>query len=1306
MSNESKRDKKAAAQAKLVSRRIVLKYASVGLAVATLPEIAGCAIDVDAPRGAPPPPSPNAIDEQALLANATWVTVTRKEDLVVLQLGLVGLEIRNRKTQPAPTGLTLQGDLYLGRTGGAAYIVVLFPPQHILEEAFDEAANGHKPAGGRNPVQHRMAEASRLAFFVPNDVVAIPYELDQLLAAFTAYPLNVAANALPGPQPVSPIQLAPFAQITKLAPTAAAVLRGRNGIRAARARKALAKFSAANPEALPRDRTMASVSPSPGPIIIVVPPTIPVQPTDLQTAIEIPFRLQISPNHFATWQHAATPVTSSISQRTELWHTRMTTPEGWQKTIRALWTRDSGFKANQWNAIGIGDDPFYAPMQPRDRQDIVHLTTNYTQVDVNNQPRAKAVDVGSLMLSSLGGWLDAHGKWADPMTSGPNISSSMVAWDHHAIMGRDQKVRIVRTGVLAPFGHKAVWVEVTERKFLPSNPDTPYLWKRNFIIVKEPLKTYDGIPGNLKRGFPFTSVRFKTIVTPTLDAKAAPTLGFANSSWALVNGVAFPFEVQAFDHDGNAHDFTTAAIWIDANDLAGFSFTGQYLASAWKGTSFPDGERRRTDMRAQRVAFGESDKADDTRYSVQAMGHTFAYLAGPQGEAPFVPQLDYADLSIDTIRGLTGSAAPTRFNYHAKYLANGFDGDQANPQNKGAVFLAVDPSSTKAPLNFSKQSDKSGGFVAPNMDVSALSRAQGIVAGDADKFAAADFNPQEFFGAIGAKLFGVVNLYDIIKAIGGDELFKQAPKFLTQALETAEAVFQIFEQASQFGDALKSQNLDMQAVISALPPNPTATPNASPSGALSAAQAALYPRVLAKAAALGLNPAQLASQATALGTAAQGVLDAASTLASAVGQIAHIDGNTDLDALATSIIDGIKDGRTALTNLRDALKAISLPIDAGIQGQLLSICDKVLKQILPDQSALDTFATAVHAFVKAEEAIKDLHIKLDWSPRIQPWPNSNSAIFWPNDEHGFQLGVEVRAKASGGQPAGGDVFATLTDFELRLLGQDPYIKLVFDKLAFKAGTAGKPEIDCVFRGIHFGGALSFIETLRNFIPLDGFSDPPNVSITPEGLDAKFTLPLPNIAVGVFSLENLSFSAGFKIPFIGKSLEVSFSFCSRESPFVLTVCMLGGGGFVGLTICPDGVRLLEISLEAQACLALDFGVASGSVSVAVGVYFAIENDDVKLSGYLRIRGAVDVLGIIKASIELKMDLSYESATGKVIGHASLEIEVSIFCFSVSVTIECERKFKGGNDDPTFRQLMAEDPITSFYPWEEYCDAFAA
>ena len=159
-----------------------------------------------------------------------------------------------------------------------------------------------------------------------------------------------------------------------------------------------------------------------------------------------------------------------------------------------------------------------------------------------------------------------------------------------------------------------------------------------------------------------------------------------------------------------------------------------------------------------------------------------------------------------------------------------------------------------------------------------------------------------------------------------------------------------------------------------------------------------------------------------------------------------------------------------------------------------------------------------------------------------------------------------------------------------------------------------------------------------------------------------------------------------MPFLGEAVTVGFYFCTREKPFRLTVMMIGGGGFVGIRLSPKGLVLLEMSLEAGACLSINLGVASGSVSIMVGVYLRLEADKGQLTGYFRIRGEVDVLGLISASITLELSLTYEFDTGKMVGRASIEIEVEVFFFSFSVTVSCERRLAGSNGDPTF----ARDP----------------
>jgi hypothetical protein len=186
---------------------------------------------------------------------------------------------------------------------------------------------------------------------------------------------------------------------------------------------------------------------------------------------------------------------------------------------------------------------------------------------------------------------------------------------------------------------------------------------------------------------------------------------------------------------------------------------------------------------------------------------------------------------------------------------------------------------------------------------------------------------------------------------------------------------------------------------------------------------------------------------------------------------------------------------------------------------------------------------------------------------------------------------------------------------------------------------------------------------------------------------------------------MSLGADVSVPFLGKSVTVGFNFCTRERPFTLAVMCLGGGGWFLIRVAPDGLDVLEVGLEATACLSVDLGVASGSISASIGLYIRLEGQKGSLTGYFRLRGEVDVLGLISASIELYMELVYQFDTGKMIGRATITVEVEVLCFSGSVEITAERQFAGSNGDPSFREILGAEGGTSAY-WTEYAGAFAS
>ncbi len=332
----------------------------------------------------------------------------------------------------------------------------------------------------------------------------------------------------------------------------------------------------------------------------------------------------------------------------------------------------------------------------------------------------------------------------------------------------------------------------------------------------------------------------------------------------------------------------------------------------------------------------------------------------------------------------------------------------------------------------------------------------------------------------------------------------------------------------------------------------------------------------------------------------------------------------------------------------------------------------------------------------------------EWTPRPQNYPATNP-VFVVDETTTMRLRVTIDARGAG--PPQSDVDAWIDNFQMNLLGgEKTFLELHFDRIRFRAPAGRKPDVDVVLNDVVFAGPLSFVEQLKSIIPLDGFADPPALEVTDAGITSSFSLSLPSLAVGVFSLQNLGLSASFAIPFIDRPLTVSFAFCTRQEPFLLTVSMFGGGGFFGITVDPDGVDVLEAALEFGASVAIDLGVAQGGVHVMAGIYFKIESaEGCTLTGYLRLGGNMSVLGLISASIELTLSFTYK-AVGKATGRAELEVEIDIFLFSFSVTVECERTFAGSGSDPTFAELMAPypDPVqpdTTVQPWNQYCQAYA-
>ena len=296
--------------------------------------------------------------------------------------------------------------------------------------------------------------------------------------------------------------------------------------------------------------------------------------------------------------------------------------------------------------------------------------------------------------------------------------------------------------------------------------------------------------------------------------------------------------------------------------------------------------------------------------------------------------------------------------------------------------------------------------------------------------------------------------------------------------------------------------------------------------------------------------------------------------------------------------------------------------------------------------------------------------------------------------------------APNGSPPTYIIIGTLREFALDFAKA---MMLRLSTLRFTAENGKKMDVNAEGLDLVFKGPLKFVETLKNIIPPNGFSDPPFVNVTASGVIAGFTLGIPSFGVGIFSIENINLSAALSLPFVDQPAGVRFAVSERQKPFKVSVSGFAGGGFFALALNAKGIETIEASIEFGGNISINLGVASGGVYVMAGIYFGMTGNEVKLTGYLRCGGNVSVLGLVSVTVEFYMGLTIRDKGNEKVevwGQASLTVGVKIAFFSKSVSLTVERRFAGAAGDPTFAQIMGPDHPGG-YPveWEKYCMAFA-
>jgi hypothetical protein len=334
--------------------------------------------------------------------------------------------------------------------------------------------------------------------------------------------------------------------------------------------------------------------------------------------------------------------------------------------------------------------------------------------------------------------------------------------------------------------------------------------------------------------------------------------------------------------------------------------------------------------------------------------------------------------------------------------------------------------------------------------------------------------------------------------------------------------------------------------------------------------------------------------------------------------------------------------------------------------------------------------------VRSASGAPTVRSTMTWRPRVK------TDLFEKTLRTTLDTTLDLRSTTTfdlaGGEPTS-HVEGELRAFALEFANQALIVR--FSRLAFVSRPGTSPTLDLKVADVEFGGDLRFLNALRQFLPSPATG--PRVAVTAGAIEAGYTLAVPTLSTGMFLLQNLAISATVTLPLDGRPVRARFAVSSRDDPFLVTVSLLGGGGFIALEVEGTSIKALEAQLEFGAAAALNLGVASAAVAITAGIYIRLTENTVELRGFFRAVGELDVLGVVNISVELYLSLAYRDGPGGPEAHAfaSFTIRVRVMFFSESVSFELERSFSLGAEDPTFDQTF---PTVD--PWRQRCAAFAS
>lgn len=1192
---------------------------------------------------------------------------------------------------------------------GQSSIALIFPPQNLAEAIFDERHDDanfeNDPIAGKNE----------------NDVERFP-PIRSFLSGPSWVVFNVPDNAAP--------------------------------------------FDLAQPESWWARLEELSLRVAPG----ATGPWVPRMPRRNETALEIPFRLYMSPG--PETRFSASRLDESELRRlqrlgkfapVELWNASLTSrlplvparlppgttniPEELQPPKRVVLQARALYSPDYQRR----SEPRFSLYYPAERPLSLHALTRHRLVKQMSEGDG-SIDIEHLILTALGA--DANLYYASRKTVDQIIEeqvsdkgdpgTELRMWKHRIVIGRDVFFVEAFFGFLFPFCHPAIYVELTQRKFVsyteearkegePKNDydkekvSAPgaYLLKRRFMLVQDPLKNFASSDSPVGRMMPTKRVTLRTVrsadlADPVIDSVPIDKPGGTPGTTGLFfwprlesNNSIANWELEVEDESGQVSITTDAKLWFASNIKRGH-WGYQDKTAAERTIPFP----------GTKIAFApEKGPSKDLSTSVQSV----------------LDQINKRTISVSAAKKTLStrirdietkcSAQTDKIGDKAKEIGKEFDevlrkassDVQGFVETLGSYRKKLDQLNELGATLETNAITFASNFVRDEVEVARrlaailngvkkIDDVQTLVVEELEK---ADGIFKTLDGAARQRIRqGIQGILDTCRALrlpdpnnpDGkpatpdqmlEEFAKRAKPYLSQYVDFERAATNLG--SSVFHAGMETARVVLPAVKGLLPTVPDREIQlvgdyitgkfGDIDGKFKGVQNGVYAALT-----------EAIGKAEDIGGQIRNGLAKPSMVISGLSR--------ELGAVASENLEKAKE--FARTNLNDFQHKMEDAIpDAKLFGviPLRKIVAPILRGQMPDINVIELPEKIERTWQWAGPVKEQNFGILTFLPKLDPvglYIFSKTTVDIPKPKE-LASGakpvatVELRAFLGHMKVAAGGKQPTLPDdqggsspaakkekvFAINLLDLiEVEVSELSIKTKYKVGeSVPTPEVKPIL-------AIKPVEFLGPLSFLGALQNglsfgALDIAIDPEFVSARTNITIPPLTFGAFSCRNLALKSGVALPLGDRTLRYDFAFSSFKEPFELSVMGFAGRGYFGAAFESNGNRQLDGALEFGGALSFNVGVASGGLYVMAGGYLKINNGTTELAGYLRAGGQIDVLGLVHVCVEFFLALAYRNGEGESVlyGYCEITVSIDMILYSFDVHVGMEKVISGSKKEQT-------------------------